>query len=281
MQPTTSAVVFSEITLSDIHLVPIAVVLLISLPGTVVIGFFAGRAKRRRLRDKGEDVGKVVGETTMNAFLTLLGLLLAFTFGNALTVSQSIKGAITDEAAALGTAFLRADYLEEPGRTRLQEALLEYAKTRVVPRHQPIDTRKKVLAFLETSLRAQAKLWPLTLEATRDPTPAPIKVFVASAMNDALDAHLYRLATLSVPVSAFTQAMTMAAALTAVFLIGNRTGMLGHHLNWRVFTFALFLGVLMYTIVDIRRASEGLVRVDDSALRATIYDMEQTLAARQ
>lgn len=277
---TTSAPLYHELTLSRLHLGIIALILIVSLPLAVFAGYRIGRATRRRVGADPEAIGRVLSETTTGAFLALLGLLLAFAFGNSLSVFQSIKGAITDDAAALGTAFLRVDYLAEPGRTELQTALLDYARTRVVPRGAPIDTAAKAEAFLERSLEAQSRLWPLTLEATRDPTPPPIQAFVAGAMNAVLDAHLYRVATLSVPISAFTQGMVLAAAIAAMLLVGDRMAMLGQALTWRTFIFAAFLGILMYTIVDIRRSSEGLIRVDDSTLLATIFDMEAELDAR-
>lgn len=277
---TTSASIYHELTLSRLHLDAVALILGVSLPLAVAVGYGAGRRTRRRLGADAEAIGRVLSETSTSAFLALLGLLLAFAFGNSLSVFQSIKGAITDEAAAIGTAFLRVDYLPEPGRTELQTALLDYARTRVVPGDAPIDTAAKAEAFIARSLEAQSRLWPLTLEATRDPTPPPMQTFVAGAMNAVLDAHLYRMATLSVPISAFTQAMVLAAALAAMVLVGDRMAMLGQRPSWRTFVFAVFLGVLMYTIVDIRRSSEGLIRVDDSALRATIFDMETELAQR-
>lgn len=273
----TSASLYHELTLSRLHLGMIALILVVSLPLAVAAGYCIGRRMRRRLGADTEAAGRILSETTTSAFLALLGLLLAFAFGNSLAVFQSIKGAITDEAAALGTAFLRVDYVAEPGRTELQTALLDYARTRVVPRDAPIDTAAKAQAFLERSLDAQARLWPLTLEATRDPTPPPIQSFVAGAMNEVLDTHLYRMATLSVPISAFTQGMVLAAAIVAMLLVGDRMAMLNQVPTWRTFVFAVFLGVLMYTIVDIRRSSEGLIRVDDSALQATIFDMEAAL----
>lgn len=281
MTPSTSVSAYDEISINTLGLPFVALILLVVLPLSVAAGFASGRHRRQRLLASGGAVDVVVGEMAMNAFLALLGLLLAFTFGNSLAVSLSIKAATTDEASALGTAFLRADYLAEPGRTELQRALLEYGQTRVVPKHAPIDSEKKLNAFLETTLSAQARLWPLTLEATRDPTPLPIQTFVAGAMNAVLDAHLYRVSSFSVPVSAFTQAMVLAAAATALFLVGNRAGMLGQSLTWRAYAFAFFLSAIMYTIIDLRRANAGFILADDSTLRATILDMEQALADRQ
>ena len=111
-----------------------------------------------------------------------------------------------------------------------------------------------------------------------DPVPAPIKVFVGGAINDTIDAHLYRVETLSTPVSDVTQTMMLAAALVALFLLGNRAGIVGRKLTWRTFVFSGFLLVVMATIMDTQRSSEGLVRIDDTALRATIFDMQKTLS---
>jgi hypothetical protein len=279
METATSASIFSQITLPALPILLTALLLAVLLPLAVVIGHIAGRRRRANLIAAGRD-SDTGGDTSLGAILALLGLLLAFTFGNALSVSQASRNAITDEAAALGTAFLRADYLPDPGRTALQAALLDYAKTRVTPGSATIDTLEKAQAFLDVSLRAQARLWPLTVAATADPVPPPIQAFVATAVNQAIDAHLYRMQTFSVPVSEVAYVMMLVAAVTALFLIGSTTGVDGRPLTTRTFVFAGILFVVMITIIDTQRGTEGLIRVDDSPLRATIFDMEQALDGR-
>ena len=135
-------------------------------------------------------------------------------------------------------------------------------------------------AFLARSLTAQAPLWPLTLQATGAPTPAPVATFVAGAMTDVLDAHLYRLRTLSTPINSLALLMLLASASGALFLLGNRSGMLGRKITWRTFVFSGFLFLVMITIVDLMRPLDGTIRIDQTALMATIYDMETALAAR-
>jgi hypothetical protein len=61
---------------------------------------------------------------------------------------------------------------------------------------------------------------------------------------------------------------------------GNRAGIAGRPLTWRTFVFAYSLFAVMVTITDVQRATEGFVRLNDSNLRATIFDMEQALATR-
>ncbi|PRY26896.1 hypothetical protein CLV78_1011000 [Aliiruegeria haliotis] len=280
MDATTTASLYTEITMPILSIHWVAFLLLLALPTAAIVGYFTGAARRKSLLAQGQKVDAVVGEATLGAILALLGLLLAFSFGNALGLTNERKSAMVEEAASLGTVFLRADYLPDPGRTELQKSILEYAKTRIFPGNGQINNEENARAFIVRTLEAQAKLWPLTLEATRDPTPNPIKTFVASAMNDAIDAHLFRLKALSNPVSDITQSMLLAAALVSLFLLGNRSGMVGRKLTWRTFVFSGFLFVVMVTIVDTQRGGEGFVRIDDFALRATIHELEQTLASR-
>ena len=275
----TDAGQYSAITLPVFGYFTAVLFLFLILPLAAVCGFFVGRRRRRLLLEQDRDIDMVVGETTLGALLALLGLLLAFTFGNALTQSEARKSAIVREAATLGTAFQRADYLPEPGRTALQTALLDYAKTRRVPAGLA-NTADAVLAFVDTSLREQAKLWPLTLDATAHPVPPPIQTFVAGAVNDVLDAHLFRMQSISTPITEATNNMVLAAAVLALFLLGNRAGMLGRSLTWRTFVLSGSLFVVMMTIIDTQRGHEGLIRIDDSTLGATIFDMQQALEGR-
>lgn len=280
MDPATAFPLYDQISLPTFSIRIAVLILLVSLPLAALAGFTAGSSRRRRLPADKNASDLSMGETTLGGLLALLGLLLAFTFGNALSLSQDRKSLIIEEAAALGTAFLRADYLSEPGRTELQTAILDYTKTRIVPDTGSFASMEQAQAFLEESLQAQARLWPLTVELTADPLPPAMKSFIAGAMNDALDSHLHRTRVLSNPVSDVTQSMLLAVALTALFLIGYRSGMKGQPLSWQTFVFSGFLFLVMVVIVDTQRGNEGLIRVDDSALRSTVVDMERTLAGR-
>ena len=281
METATSASLYNQISLPLLPLHWSLVLLALLLPAAVILGHRAGIYRRGKLVAQGRTDEPASNDATVGAILALLGLLLAFSFGNALSTSQATKSSITNEAAALGTVFLRADYLPEPGRTNLQVAILEYTKTRLTPRDAPMHSLAVVQAFVDRSLRAQAKLWPLTLEATASPAvEPPMKAFVAGAMNEALDAHLYRMETLSLPVSEVSQTMMLIAAVVSLFLIGNQIGGEGRSLHWRNFVLAAILFVVMATILDTQRPNTGLIRIDISALNATIFDMEQALKGR-
>lgn len=273
----TIAEIYEANSVPTLAILPFGAILLASLPAAVLIGHRAGRMRRRKTLASGNEVDLVAGQTSLGGILALLGLLLAFSFGNALNIAQTRKATAIEEAAALSTVFDRADYLSEPSRTELKTAILQYAKTRVVPTEGGMDSTEEVLNFLATSLQAQAKLWPLVLKATDDPLPPPIKVFIAGAMNDALDAHLFRMQAFSVPVASISQATLISAAFASLFLLGNRAGLTGRDLTWRAFVFAGFLFVVMMLIADLHRGAEGLIRFDQTALLAVIFEMESSL----
>lgn len=275
-----SAVLYRQIDMPFAAMFATAVILLLSLPTAAVIGYWTGATRRRSLLAAGREIDHVVGETTLGAIIGILSLLMAFSFGNALSLAQSRESALINEANAIGTAFLRADLLPDPGRTALQRALLDYAETRVLPGDGSIVGVNEARAFIRATLVAQARLWPLTLEVTQDPVPVPIRVFVSGAMNDVLDAHFIRMENLSNPVSNVVSAMLIATAMTALFLLGNRAGLVGRALTWRIFLLSGFLFLVMITIADIQRPSQGLVRTDDIAMRATIFDMTTALDGR-
>ena len=280
MELETAASIYANVAYARPPLWVIVLILAVVLPLSAVAGHYNGTAYRRRRMAEGKDIDLVAGETTLGAILALLGLLLGFTFANALSLSQARKSVLYEESAALGTAFLRADYLAEPGRTDLQKALYEYAQTRFVPRRSELPPTMREVDVIEISLRAQAAIWPATLAATGGDTPDPIRTFVAGAVNEVLDAHLDRMATVSHPVSLFTHAMLLASAATALFLLGNRAGALGRDLTWQTFVLSAFLFAVMATIVDTQRASQGLIVLEETALRATLFEMEAALAGR-
>ena len=86
------------------------------------------RFGRREQKWKDADTGG--GKLVLTTLFALLGLILAFTYSGGVTRYEARKQAVIIESNALGTAFLRADLVDEPGRTELRQALLEYARTR-------------------------------------------------------------------------------------------------------------------------------------------------------
>lgn len=253
----------------------VAAVIVAILLAAPVAGHRLGTGARHRA-DRREDASERAGETSGAALLALLGLLLAFTFSLSVQHAEGRRNAVIDEAAAIGTAFLRADLLAEPGRTELQTALRDYAETRRLDRNFLYD-RAAFDAFMEHTLAAQARLWPTMLAATGGDTPPPIRALVANGITDVLDAHTRRYAEGIRLMPDIARVLILTVAAAALVITGNTSGLQGRALTWRTFVFAGTLAFLIVLIIDIERGREGFVQADFSAIDMLIADLNRAI----
>ena len=100
------------------------------IAGTLCMLELGRRLGLRRLARDPESAQASTGAID-GAVFGLLGLLIAFTFSGAATRFDFRRSMIVQEANAIGTAYLRADVLDDPFRTNLRTALREYVSQRL------------------------------------------------------------------------------------------------------------------------------------------------------
>ncbi|WP_226623326.1 hypothetical protein [Alloyangia pacifica] len=260
------------------HSIPFALIILLfllALPACAYAGFRFGSMELARNPARYAE-GKMPGEASLGALLALLGLLLGFTFSATLSWREASVAAVVEEAAALGTAFLRADLLPDAEGRPLQQALLDYGRTRIVPPGYRA-TRENVDAFVAASTEAQSALWPATMAALTPQVPAPVATFVAGGITEVLDAHSRRVAAASKSITSGIWSLLSFAAASGVFIIGNRAALQGRSLSWRTLVFSVVLTAVLVTIEDLSRASDGFTVVPQTPLIAAVADMESAL----
>lgn len=105
-----------------------AVAILLLLLACLEAGFRGGRRAATTAGDAagGSQLGAVQG-----AALGLLGLLLGFSFGGAASRFMERQRLIVREANAIGTAYLRAELLDEPCKSELRRTLADYLTHRI------------------------------------------------------------------------------------------------------------------------------------------------------
>src|SRR4051794_670555 len=97
--------------------------------GTMLCVAFAGHATRRIINrtEKGQDDSEHAQEGYLvGSMLGILALLMAFSFSMALDRYEERRHLVVQEANAIGTAYLRAQLLDEPYRGRLSKLLVDY-----------------------------------------------------------------------------------------------------------------------------------------------------------
>lgn len=160
----------------------ILALLLIALEAGFVMG-------RRTTTDPDARAGGQVG-VVQGAILGLLGLLLAFTFGAAGGRFLERQDLIVQEANAIGTAYLRADLLDEPHKSELRAALQRYTEHRIgVSGRLRKGVDPATLAEVE---RLHARIWDAAIAGVTAKSSAIMGVLLP--VNEVIDLHATRLA---------------------------------------------------------------------------------------
>src|SRR3954468_12248899 len=124
-----------------------------------------GQLVRRRLPVERSDEEKVGEQLIVSAMIGLLALLLGFTFALAIDRFDTRRTLVLEEANAIGTTWLRAQILDEPGRTQLSRLLEGYTENRIALATEPERGRR--MALLARSEQYQHELWRATVAAIR------------------------------------------------------------------------------------------------------------------
>ena len=239
-------------------------VLLTAVEGGYRVGLHRFRVVGKATKKPGDDV-------TLASMLALLGLLLAFTYSFSLSRADMRKQAIINEANAIGTAFLRADLAQEPGRSALRQALIDYARTRVPGKGLYGDALR---AEIEHSLEVQSRLWPTTKQALQGEIPAPLQASIVQAVNEVLDMHAARIAVIRDRLPGAVLLLLVLVAATSLAVAAHNAALNGQVNRGRMTAFAIALAALMLIIVDFDRGKEGLIQISDRPLLDLIHDLE-------
>jgi hypothetical protein len=210
-------------------------------------------------------VGAITGAT-----LALLTFLLAFVVGFGVNASQERRMSTTAEANAIGTAWLRAGYLDDEYRGPARDLLREYVDQRVAV---ALD-RTKFAEVRGRSEEIHAELWAQVEEIVRGGNTAPTTGLYISALNEVIDLHTERVVVgVYVRIPPFVLLSMFVIAVVAVFMVGIQTGYAVKRDFVALALLLLVLAFVLYLIVDLDRSTEGLLRANQQAL----FDLQTQL----
>jgi hypothetical protein len=235
------------------------------LPENPVIGFIfsfvilwlaalIGDLLRQRLRPLAEDVRNDFS-VVLAATLTLLGLLIGFSFSMAVTRYDQRKNYEEAEANAIGTELLRADLLPERDAAQVRGLLKKYLEQRVL--FYTTRNERQVAKINVETAKVQDELWAAVRpSATAQPTA--MMALVVSGMNDVLNSQGYTQAAWwnRIPFEAWM--LMLAIAVCCNLMVGY-----GAHRTDRAVLLILPIAVSVsfLLISDIDSPREGAIRV--------------------
>ncbi len=198
------------------------------------------------------------------AALTLLGLIIGFSFSMAISRYDQRKNLEEAEANAIGTEYLRADLLPAADGARVRALLRQYTDYRI-EYYRTFDA-----AALEAVNRKTAALQDELWAAVRGPAiaqPTPISAVAVVGMNDVLNSQGYTQAAWwnRIPRAAW---MLMAAiAICCNFLVGY--GMRNHRSERNLLLILpVVVSISFLLIADIDSPRGGLIHVAPLNLNA-------------
>jgi hypothetical protein len=207
------------------------------------------RAQAAVLRD---DFGVIQGAT-----LTLLGLIIGFTFSMALGRYDQRKNYEEEEANAIGTEFLRADLLPAADAAKVRRLLLSYLDQRIL--FYTTRDEQKLAQINAATAKLQAELWS-AVQAPASAQPTPLMALVLAGMNDVLNSQGYTQAAWwnRIPIAAWALMMAMAICSTVLVGVGARNSEADSRL---LPVLPLVVSIAFFLISDIDSPRRGVIRV--------------------
>src|SRR5215467_905349 len=215
-----------------------------------LIGAFIGQKVRPLKEEEREDFGVV-----QNATLTLLGLLIGFSFSMAISRYDQRKSYEEAEANAIGTEYVRADLLPAGDSTKTRDLLRKYLDRRILFYTTRDDSQ---LAQIEReTVTLQNELWA-AIQPAAAANPNPVMALVVSGMNDVLNSQGYTQAAWwnRIPVAAW--ALMAAIAVSCNLLLGYGA----HERDWRtLLIFPIVVSIAFFLVSDLDSPRGGTIRV--------------------
>ncbi len=252
---------------SPIWLLALVTILIVLL--SIEGGYRSGLILSRRYGIENDSPLSVIS----GAVFGLLAFLLAFTFGILYNRFDARKELVRQEANAIGTTFLRTDFIPEPDRTRSVNLLKEYLNVRIDV-VQTLDLSKMPKAMMETD-RLQRQLWKLAVVNARLDMNSDVASLYVASLNEVIDIHSLRLARgYQARTSPGLWFSLYALLLLSMFLIGYQIAMAGSGRSPASIILAISFTVVFILIAALDRPQEGFFKVSQQPLISLRLTME-------
>ena len=239
----------TSLTYRPLLLLPVSFVVLWLSAWVGAVGF---KRLKSHIAELHEDFVVVQGAT-----LTLLGLIIGFTFSMALTRYDQRKNYEEGEANAIGTEYVRTDLLPQAEAAKVRALLLCYLEQRVLFYTTQHD--QELQQINARTAKLQNEMWSaVQVPATAQPTP--VMALVVAGMNDVLNSQGYSQAAWlnRIPVGAWALMLAIAICATMLVGVGAHSAREGRGL---LMILPLVVSIAFFLIADIDAPRLGVIRV--------------------
>jgi hypothetical protein len=216
---------------------------------------WCGAALQKRLALGGGQVHDDLG-VVLAATLTLLGLIIGFTFSMATTRYDMRKNYEEAEANAIGTEYLRAELLPEAQAARTKVLLRDYVTQRILF-YRTNDPHSLDEIGAKTA-ELQTQLWESVREQA-PVSPTPITALALMGMNDVINSQGYTQAAWWNRIPREAWALMGLIAVLCNLMLGFMTGT--HKSRAFLGILPLVTAIAFFLIADIDSPRHGLIHI--------------------
>ena len=209
--------------------------------------------RRRPLQDEEREDFNVVQAAT----LTLLGLIIGFTFSMAVNRYDQRKNYEEAEANAIGTEYVRAGLLPAADAAKVQAQLQKYTRLRI--RFYETRDPEELRQVNGDTAQLQAEMWA-AVQAPALAQPTPVISLAVAGMNDVLNSQGYTQAAWwnRIPTSAWSLMIAIAVCCNVLVGYGARGARAKASL---LLVLPLVVSISFLLVADIDSPRHGFIHV--------------------
>ena len=207
-----------------------------------------------RRSDFSEDMRSDFG-VIQSATLTLLGLIIGFSFSMAIGRYDLRKSYEEAEANAIGTEYVRADLLSPDEASVVHGLLRQYTDLRV--RFYNTRDSEELNQINQQTADIQNRLW-VAASRTATAQPTPVRALAVAGMNDVLNSQGYTQAAWWNRIPDGAWLLMFGIAVLSNFLVGFGARKVRPRL---LMMLPLAVAISFFLIADIDSPRRGVIRV--------------------
>jgi len=211
--------------------------------------------RRRRSVDEAEQQDLVL---ILTAALTLLGLIIGFTFSMAVTRYDLRKTYEAEEANAIGTEYVRAGLLHTDDATKVRDLLRSYLDQRIS--FYTARNARHLEQIDASTAELQAHLWAI-VQAAAAAQPTPVVALAVSGMNDVLNSQGYAQAAWWNRIPSAAWWLMLAVAIGCSFLFGYNARRPTEEQTREFLILPLIVSIAFVLIAEMDTPRGGFIRV--------------------
>ncbi len=241
---------------------------------SILLSFEAGYQISKYTALHNDKEGSSATSPMVGGLLGMLAFVLAFTFSMAASQHNLRKQNILKEANAIGTAYLRADLVDDPYKTNMKHLLKEYVDIRLNAVKNGMDT-DLIKSAIVRSVEIHDLLWTEVSTIAKE-KPSPNTGLLVQSINNVIDMHEKRINEAfsnRIPGSIWLT-LFVISSLT-MMTMGAQAGLSKARRLVAVVPLIMAFSALTTVVVDLDRPLEGMITVGQESMSALQRSMEK------